>query len=84
MEESTITAKGQTTIPKAVREHLGLKPGDKVRFFLHPFGGVSFSRVRPVTDLKGILPWDGPPVSIEEMDQAIADGIAERVGVREP
>ena len=84
MEESTITAKGQTTVPKAVREHLGLKPGDKVRFFLHPHGGVSFSRVRPVADLKGIFPWDGPPVSIEEMDQAIADGIAERVGVREP
>ena len=25
--ESTITSKGQATIPKAIREHLGLKPG---------------------------------------------------------
>lgn len=84
MEESTITAKGQITIPKAVRKHLGIEPGDKVRFFLHPHGGLTLGRVRPITELKGIHPWNGPPVSIEEMDQAIADGIAERVGVREP
>ncbi len=84
MEESTVTAKGQITIPKAVREHLGLKPGDRLRFFMHPHGGVSIGKVIPVTALKGIIPWNGPPVSIEEMNQAIADGIAERVGVREP
>lgn len=82
--QSTITRKGQATIPKAVREHLGLKPGDRVRFHLHPHGGVSLGRVRPVTDLKGMVEWDGPPVSIEDMDQAITEGIAERVGVREP
>jgi AbrB family looped-hinge helix DNA binding protein len=34
--ESAITAKGQATIPKAIREHLGLKPGDRVKFFMHP------------------------------------------------
>ena len=34
--ESAITRKGQATIPKAVREHLRLKPGDRVKFFLHP------------------------------------------------
>ena len=28
----TVTVKGQVTIPKAVREHLGLKPGSEVRF----------------------------------------------------
>ena len=28
-----ITAKGQATIPKAIRDHLGLKPGDRVKFF---------------------------------------------------
>lgn len=84
MEEATVTTRGRITIPKAVRERLGLKPGAKVRFHLHPHGGVSLGRVRPITDLKGAIPWDGPPVSIEEMDQAIAEGIAERVGVLEP
>ena len=31
--ESAITVKGQATIPKAIREHLRLKPGDRVKFF---------------------------------------------------
>jgi AbrB family looped-hinge helix DNA binding protein len=36
--ESAITVKGQATIPKAIREHLRLKPGDRVKFFVHPDG----------------------------------------------
>ena len=27
-----LTSKGQVTIPKAVREHLGLRPGDEIEF----------------------------------------------------
>ena len=38
--ESAITSKGQATIPKAIREHLHLKPGDRVKFFVHPDGTV--------------------------------------------
>ena len=38
--ESTITVKGQATIPKPARDHLGLKPGDRVKFFVHPDGSV--------------------------------------------
>jgi AbrB family looped-hinge helix DNA binding protein len=34
--ESTITRKGQATIPKVVRERLRLKPGDRLKFFMHP------------------------------------------------
>ena len=30
--ESTITSKGRTTIPKSVREAMGVKPGDRVRY----------------------------------------------------
>ena len=32
MVESTITSRGQTTLPKSVREALGVKPGDRVRY----------------------------------------------------
>jgi AbrB family looped-hinge helix DNA binding protein len=32
MSETTVTVKGQVTIPKAVRDRLGLKPGARVRF----------------------------------------------------
>ena len=38
--ELAITTKGRITIPKAIREHLGLKSGDRVKFFIHPDGSV--------------------------------------------
>lgn len=78
MEESTITAKGQTTIPKAVREHMGVKPGDRVRFFVRPDGIVMMLPVIPVSKLRGMVKYDGPPVSLEEMDEAIAEGAVAR------
>lgn len=38
--ESALAVKGQATIPKTIREHLALKPGDRVKFFVHPDGSV--------------------------------------------
>ena len=70
MSESRITAKGQTTLPKAVREALSLNAGDKVRYFVHD-GEVRIRKVLPISRLYGALPYDGPPVSIEEMQEAI-------------
>lgn len=74
--ESTITAKGQTTIPKAVRDHLKLKPGQRVKYFIHPDGTVVLLPTLPVTALRGILRWEGPPASLEDMNRAIAEGAA--------
>ncbi len=77
--KSAINVKSQVTIPSAVREHLGLKPGDRVKFFLHPGGSVVLLPVLPVTALRGILKSRrGQPVTIEEMDEAAAAGAAER------
>jgi antitoxin PrlF len=76
--ESTITVKGQATIPKAVREHLGLKPGDRVKFFVHPDGSVVLLPKLPVTVLRGMLKSRKKrPVTIEEMHEAIAAGAVE-------
>ena len=79
--ESAITVKGQATIPKAVREHLRLKPGDRVKFFLHPDGTVVLLPKIPATALKGILRRPRRPVSLERMREAIAEGA---VGLRPP
>lgn len=73
MVESKITARGQTTLPKAVREALALKPGDRVRYIIGE-GEVRILPVRPISKLFGSLKYDGPAVSLEEMDQAIAEG----------
>jgi antitoxin PrlF len=72
--DSVITAKGQTTIPKAVREHLKLKPGQRIKYFIHPDGTVVLLPTLPVTALRGIVPARDRPVTLEEMDDAIAAG----------
>jgi antitoxin PrlF len=76
--QSAITAKGQTTIPKAIRDHLGVKPGDRLKFFVHPDGTVVLLPTRPITDLRGMLKSSRPALTIEEMDEAIASGVSER------
>jgi AbrB family looped-hinge helix DNA binding protein len=68
--ESVITTKGQATIPKPVREHLGLKPGDRVKFFMHPDGSVVLLPKLPVTALRG-MPKPRRRVMIEQMNEAI-------------
>jgi len=72
--ESAITVKGQATIPKAIREHLRLKPGDRVKFFVHPDGTVVLLPKLPVTALRGILRRRRRPVSLKRMREAIAKG----------
>ena len=84
MEQSTVTAKGQTTIPKAIREHLGLKPGAKVKFFVGHDGRVFMLPVRPISELRGIVKHDGPPVRIEEMNEAIAAAAVARFDQSRP
>ena len=75
--ESTITAKGQTTIPKPIRQHLKLKTGDRIKYFVRPDGSVVLLPKVPITALRGILRWEGRPVTLEEMDEAIAAGASE-------
>ena len=82
MLESTLTSKGQTTLPKEVREALGLKPGDKVRYLVTG-DEVRVVKPRPLGELAGFLGkyYDGPPKTLEEMDEAIADHLAEKHGI---
>jgi antitoxin PrlF len=72
--ESAITTKGQATIPKAIREHLGLKPGDRVKFFVHPDGSVVLLPKLPAASLRGIVKARRGKVTIEAMSEAAAAG----------
>ena len=76
--ESAITAKGQTTIPKAIREHLRLKPGDRVKFFVHPDGSVVLLPKLSAAALRGIVR-SRRKVTIAEMNEAAAAGAIEAV-----
>lgn len=75
--ESAITVKGQATIPKAIREHLGLTPGDRVKFFVHPDGSVVLLPKLTAAALRGVVKSRRRrPVTIEEMTKAAAAGAA--------
>jgi AbrB family looped-hinge helix DNA binding protein len=72
--ESAITVKGQATIPKAIREHLRLKPGDRVKFFVHPDGSVVLLPKLSASALRGIIKSRRRrPVSSAEMTEAVAE-----------
>lgn len=73
MLESRITAKRQITLPKAVRDALGVCPGDRVRYFIVD-GEVRIRAVRPIQHLYGMLARDGPPATLDDMQRAIVDG----------
>ena len=76
--EAAITAKGQTTIPKPIRQHLGLKAGDKVKFFLHPDGTVVLLPKVPISSLQGILPRPSRTATLDEISEAPAAGAVDR------
>jgi antitoxin PrlF len=76
--DSTLTSKGQITIPKEMRDKLNLAPGDKVKFFIQPDGNLVILPKLPITALKGMVRPIGRPVSLEEMDAAIAKGATRR------
>ena len=75
--ESAITVKGQATIPKAIREHLRLKPGDRVKFFVHPDGTVVLLPKLPASALRGMIKSRRKkPVTVKQMNEAVAKGAA--------
>jgi antitoxin PrlF len=77
--ESAITVKGQATIPKSIREHLGLQPGDRVKFFLHPDGSVVLLPKLSASAVRGIVkPRNRRPVTTEQMIEAAAKSALSR------
>jgi antitoxin PrlF len=74
-----VTAKGQVTLRKEVLEHLGVSPGEQIEVELLPQGRVAVKAApkKKIQDLFGIM--HDPkraPVSIEDMNKAIAAGWA--------
>ncbi len=76
--ESAITVKGQATIPKEIREHLGLKPGDRLKFFVHPDGTVVLLPKLPARTLRGMARLQRRrPVTIAQMTRAAVEGASD-------
>jgi AbrB family looped-hinge helix DNA binding protein len=69
--EATLTSKGQTTIPKAIRDSLGMKAGDRMSFTLMPDGVVVVRvKTKRISDLAGLLYKKGrKPMPIERLSR---------------
>ncbi len=79
MPTTTLTSKGQLTLPKDVRDRLHLSPGVQFEVSVDEKGDVVLHpKKRSVRSLSGMLP--APPgvhLTIEEMNDAVADAVAE-------
>lgn len=72
---STITGKGQVTIPKTIRRQLGVERSDKVAFILHDSGLIELRPARyTLESLRGIIP-ALPGRETEDFDDLIAEAM---------
>jgi len=75
---TTLTSKGQITLPKEVREQLGLKPGDRVEIYVDQDGRAVIERTLSLEELAGVLPRPEKALSVEEINEAIVQAAVER------
>jgi bifunctional DNA-binding transcriptional regulator/antitoxin component of YhaV-PrlF toxin-antitoxin module len=84
MAITTFSTKGQVVIPKALREAKGFNVGVQVEAVDHPEGvllkAVPVRKKQPIGALIGLLQvrYEGPVVTVEEMNQAVVDAAADR------
>ena len=80
MPTSLITSKGQTTIPKEIRDYLHIQPGDRVDFVVGKDGRVSLEPATlDIRELEGVLHRPGMKVV---SDAEIKAAVRKRFGVR--
>lgn len=73
----SITSKGQTTVPKEVRDKLGLERGARIEWTVEDGRAIVRPRKLRAVDLAGILHRPGmKPLAVEEMDEAIMEAVA--------
>jgi antitoxin PrlF len=73
MARATITNKGQITIPREIRDHLRLKPGDKIEFVIQPDGAVRLEALSvSIRSLEGSLRgYVKKRVTVEDMRKSV-------------
>lgn len=77
--DATVTGKGQVTLPKEVRERLGVRPGGKLRFSIGDGNRVTVTAPgSSIQDLFGILGKPPRSATLEQMDEAIRQGAVDR------
>lgn len=79
MPAATLTSKGQITVPKEIREALGVKTGDRLGFRIKSDGTVIvLAETVDLADLRGAVRPRVRGVTLEAMDAAIGKAVAAR------
>ena len=79
MPTATLTSKGQMTVPKAVREALGLTTGDRVQFVEHEGGFRLVAATSDARELKGMFAnRRKSAATLDEIKASAARGAARR------
>lgn len=77
MLQSKVFANGSTTLPKTVRDALGVEAGDSVRYVISE-KGVQVLKTRSVRELAGMLARDEQAtITLSEIENAIIQGAVE-------
>lgn len=83
MPTAVVTSKGQITIPKPVRDGLGVDTGDRVEFVELEQGVYTVvAATRDIRDLKGVIPKPAKPVSVEDMNRAVRRRVVRQQATR--
>lgn len=82
MYQSKITKKGQTTIPKKIREEIGLKPGDTVRFSIED-GAIQIRRLLSARSLYGSLKYEGLSNTPADIEATLNEALREKFATGE-
>ena len=77
--ETTITSKGQMTVPKNVRKQLDIRPGDRCYVWVRNREMIVVPRNQPFNELAGFLgaPPNGRKLTIDEMNPVIGDAVSD-------
>ena len=80
MTTLTVTAKGQVTLRRALLDHLGVRPGDRLSIRKLGDGALEVRAARVPGDISAVFGLlerkDAAPVSLDAMDAIIAEGWA--------
>lgn len=71
MPSSTLTSKGQTTLPKEVREQLHLQPGDRIEYAFEGPRVYFTAATISLDELGSILPPPSKKATVEDMNETI-------------
>jgi antitoxin PrlF len=77
-----LTSKSQITVPKEIREHLGLKPGDRASFRIEPTGKVVINRPRTPAEIRAAVGKPTGKQPLTERERLISTYLAKKYNVK--